>query len=344
MKNKLFLKFKVSFWVSVLVLCSACSCSTEGTIQLILGISAQAPVFMDCKPVSSTEILFTFSDEVQVISLNFDTGLEVESIEEGSEVKVTLAKALAEGRRITADILVEDSNRNTLNVIVPFRARNDRMPALVINEIRTENSKPRAEFVEFFALEPGNLGAMRFFIAGHSLTKAAYEFPPVEVEAGEYIVLHLRTTEEGCVDETGTDLALSRGTDAHNNARDLWIPGNRKLIHKTDALWLIDQDERIIDAVILCENPGEWGRNNSNVAAAAEFLGRERAWLPSSGNDGAWIPSPADAVISAGTTNTRTICRDETITPASPRAGNWYITATSGATPGRPNNVKRHNP
>jgi hypothetical protein len=149
--------------------------------------------------------------------------------------------------------------------------------------------------------------------------------------------------EEGCVDEIGTDLALSGGTEAQPSARDFWLPGASKLFRKTDALWLMDQDDRILDAVLLSEtSTNNWA--NDNTGEAAKFLGKEKAWLPVNGEAGEdWIPDPSDAVISAGTTNTRTICRDENIPPEN-RAGNWYITATSSATPGKPNNTKRYAP
>ena len=320
------------FWFPVLVL-SACSCSTESGIQQILGTRAEAPVFLDCHPVSSTEIVFKFSRPVKVVSLNFDIALGTKSIENGREVKVTLTQPAGEGQKITADLLVEDADRNTLNVIVPFKARNDRMPALVFNELRTEYSKPKVEFVEFLVLGQGNLGALRLFIAGYSLVKPVYEFSPVEVQAGEFVVLHLRTLEEGCVDETGSNLALSGGAEVLDVARDLWLPGNKKMIHKTDALWLLDQDDRIIDAVLLSETcDTEWNKKDAATASAAEFFGREKAWSP----------NPADAIMTGGTTTTRTICRDETIPPAR-RAANWYITATSSATPGKQNNPKRYN-
>jgi hypothetical protein len=319
---------------------AAISCSTEGVLQQILGTRAEAPVFLDCRPVSSNEMVFKFSQPVNVKSLYFDPPLEVDSIEGGDEVTVVFAKKLEEGRKVTADIIVEDSGMNTLNVIVPFRTRNDRMPRLVFNELRTEYSKPRVEFVEFISQGAGNLGGMRLFIAGQSLTAPVYEFAPVEVKKGEYIVLHLRTVEEDCQDETGTNLAFSAGTDAQNDARDFWLPGAKKLLHKTDALWLMDQDDKIIDALLLSESAdGKW--SNDKVAEAANLFGREKAWLPSRGEAVDWSPGPSDAVIAAGTTNTRTICRDDTL-PIKPSAGNWYITANSSATPGKPNNPKRY--
>jgi hypothetical protein len=331
------------FIIPAIVAVFALSCSSEGDIRQVFTTNPEPPVFLDSQPVSSTEVAFRFSKPVQVRSINFSPELEVLEIKDGAEVIITFAEPLAPGKRITADILVEDSARNTLDVIKTFRARNDRMPVLVFNELRTEFNNPRVEFVEFLALEAGNMGALRLFIAGYSLTRPFYEFPAAEVRAGEYIVLHLRTLSNDSVDETGDDLTLSGGTDASDTGRDFWVPGSAKRLHRTSALWIMNQDDRIIDAVILVENPSDWGRNNT--IAAAEFLARNGAWLPADGSPATegWVPGPADAVRTAGTTATRTINRDQSIPPA-PRAGNWYITATGDATPGRENSTRRHTP
>ena len=287
-------------------------------------------------------MVFKFSQPVSVKSLYFDPPLEIKSVEGGDEVTVVFSRKLEEGRKVTADIIVEDSKMNTLNVIVPFRTRNDRMPVLIFNELRTEYSKPKVEFVEFVSQGKGNLGAMRLFVAGHSLSTPAYEFPPVEVEAGEYIVLHLRTLEEDCLDETGKDISCSGGTEAQSTARDFWLPGTKKLLHKTDALWLVDQDDRIIDAILLSEKPdAKW--SSDKAAEAAALFGGKKAWVPLRDDSKNGPPVPSDAVITAGTTNTRTICRDENL-PPKPCAGSWYITAASSATPGRANNPKRFTP
>jgi hypothetical protein len=339
-------KFFARLLVSMLAF-TALSCSTEGALQQILGKSAEPPAFLDCRPVSATEMVFQFSQPVNVKSLYFDPPLEIKSIGGGEEVSVIFARQLEEGKKVTADIVVEDSGMNTLNVIVPFRTRNDRMPPLVFNEIRTEYSKPKVEFLEFVSRGAGNLGAMRLFVAGHSVSTPVYEFPPVEVKAGEYIVLHLRTIEEGCLDETGANLALSGGADAQSSARDFWLPGAKKVLHKTDAVWLVDQDDKIIDAILLSEkSDAKW--SSDKVAEAANLFGREKAWLPS-GNKSAnplpagWAPGASDAVFAFGATVTRTICRNEAVAQK-PCAENWYITANSSATPGKPNNPKRYTP
>jgi hypothetical protein len=317
---------------------SACACSSEAAIQQVLGDSAGAPVFLNCRAVSSDEVVFLFSLPVKVVSLVFDPPAEADALGEGEEVKVKLSRPFNAGEKITADILVEDGRRNTLNVLVPFRTRNDRIPDLLINELRTEYTKPKAEYVELRALSAGNLGAVRLFAAGHSLTNPLYEFPPMEVKAGEYIVLHLRTLEEGWVDETGAEPDLSKGTDSCPAARDLWISGNTEYLRKTDAVFLLDQDDAVIDAVILSEGADSW-QKKAYMGPAAQLLGAKGAWLPLEDSSGE-PPGSGDAVASNKSTTTQSVSRDETI-PDSNRSGDWYITAQKNATPGFENSTKR---
>ena len=317
--------------------------AAEAAIEQILGTSTEAPVFIACRTPSSTEIEFEFSRPVEVMSLYFDPPQEVESVSGGELVKVNFTQALKGGEKFTADLLVEDEGENTLNVLIPFRARNDRLPSLVMNEIRTEYSKPKVEFVELRTLEAGNLGALRLFITGHSPVKPVFEFPPVEVGQGEYIVIHLRKLETESLDEDGDDLALSGGTESSPTARDFWVPGSTKFIHKTDIIYLLDQDDRVVDGILMSETPDVWW-TKSEFAEAAEMLASQEAWLPSEGgevSESLYIPGPADAVASKGGTTTRTICRDESIEDGNTRE-DWYITANSSASPGKPNSVKRY--
>jgi hypothetical protein len=275
---------------------------------------------------------------VQVKSFILDPPWPAESRCEGSAVKLLLGESPGEGERFVADLLVEDEAGNTLNVLIPFRTRNDRVPRILINELRTEYSKPRTEFVELKSLEAGNLGALRLYIAGNTKDPLVFEFPPVEVAEGEYIVLHLRSldSDTGTVNETGPDLSLSKGNEAGNKARDFWIPGSAKLLHKTDAVYLSDQDDRIIDAVMLSEAPDSWWPKEEFVQAADLFYG-QGAWLSGDGK----IAGPQDAVITGKTTPTRSICREEKVSDGND-SGDWYITANSSATPGGPNNPKRY--
>jgi hypothetical protein len=341
MKNKFFGFFLPGFLglcCLSLVFHSACSCSTEEAIKQILGSSSsEAPVLLDYKAGSSRTLSFQFSLPVRVLALNLSPELEVAALEEGALVTVHLAETPNGGERLTVDILVEDDRGNTLNALIPMRTRNDRMPSLLITELRTEYSKPKGEFVEFKTLSAGSLGALRLFIAGNYKQPLVYEFSPVEVARGEYILIHLRSIEEGIVDETGSDLNLSGGTDAVDGARDFWTPGTGKVLHKTDAVYFMDQDDRVIDAVMLSETSDPWW-NKDYLAGAAELLFRQEAWSSPDGK----IPGPAAAVITAGikTAMTRSISRDETMADAN-GAADWYITATGAYSPGKPNKPDR---
>ncbi|MDR2070491.1 MAG: hypothetical protein LBP81_03610 [Treponema sp.] len=322
---------------------SACSCSTESALQQILSVSAESPVFIGCKAVSSREIAFQFSLPVTVSSLIFDPPQEIDEIRDGDAVMVTLQDPLPGGERIMADILVEDQRGNTLNVLVPFRTRNENFPSFIITEVRTEYSKPRVEFVELKMLTAGNLGALRMFIAASGLDTPLFEFPPAAVKAGEYVVVHLRTLDPAVVNETGNDTGATPYTkenEAQPDARDFWIPESKKLLSKkAGAVFFTDQDGRIIDAIIFSESAAGSVWQDEKMAQAAQLLGEAGAWAAADGG----APSPADAVLSRNTTVTRSICRDEAAADRN-NAADWYIAATSCASPGKPNNTKRYVP
>ena len=311
-----------------------CSCSTgDSAMSRILGGSSQAVTFLSLRTVSADEVEFVFSRPVKVKSVSFIPEIPVASAEGGERVLVKFGQIPEGGKLITADLVAEDEKKNTINVLVTFRARNNRMPQLVINELCTEYANAAAgkksEFIEFKMLSAGNLGAMRVVIIGNSTAsrETIYEFAPVEVKKDDYVVLHLRTFDPQSKDELGSSLSESGGINSSENARDFWVPGETKLIHKTSFVYVMDQDDKILAAVMLRENPGSpWPK---------EYFPEKADYLLL---NGAWI---GEAVPSSGTTNTRTICRDETLENSKTNA-DWYITATSSATPGGANNPKRY--
>ncbi|MFP3090218.1 hypothetical protein LQZ21_07815 [Treponema sp. TIM-1] len=325
-------------WCLVLTGLCGGACSTESAIQKALGVRASSPVFLGYKAVSPAEIDFQFSLPVEVSSMVFDPTLDVKSVTGGTMVQIYLNRPAAAGERITANLLVEDEGGNTLDVLIPFRARNDRLPSFTITELRTDYSKPKAEFVEIKTKTPGNLGALRLFSASAGMDAPIWEFPPVEVGGNEYIVIHLRSIEEGIVNETGTDLAASGGTDALPTARDFWVPGAAKLLHKTGAVFFLDQDDQILDGVLLCEDDAGWSKKEF-MGTVVELLSSQGAWIGTEGG----VPGPQDAVVSKGATATRSISRKEALPDTNSKA-DWYITATSKASPGKPNNPEVYVP
>jgi hypothetical protein len=318
------------------ILFSACTCSPEGAPEKLLGLSAEAPIFLGHRVLAGGIVEFRFSRPVSLRRLDFDPPAEASLLEEGETLRVSLAADLPGGSRISADLLVEDEESNTLEALILFRTRNDHMPSLVINEIRTEYSNPRCEFIELKTAGPGNLGGLRVVTAMESAP--VYEFNPAETAGGEYIVLHLRKLDSESIDESGDDLGASGGYEA-SEARDFWIPSTSELLRKTDGLALVDQDGVILDGIIFSETAASWWARE-DLARFAEFLSQGNAWQTAGDPP---LISPAEAFSSQGTTATRTLCRDES-TPDSGGPQDWYIAATSQATPGRRNTGKRYVP
>ncbi|WP_304223534.1 hypothetical protein [Gracilinema caldarium] len=322
----------------VVILTGLLACKGETVLQNIISFDTIMPEFIGSKAVSATEIAFEFSVPVNVKSVQFDPPAEIEQIEDGQRVVVKVIHPLPAGERFMADLIVSDSKGNILNVLTPFRARNERLPNMVINEIRTEYSKPKVEFIELYTKSAGNLGAISVITAINGKDKPIYEFPPIEVSQGEYIVLHLRTIEEGAVDELTGDLSRSTCTETSTSARDLWIAGNEERLRKTDGVALLNQDGGILDAVLYSEyTSGEWTKNE--LVQFCTLLSENSAWQSKDQMQGPILPK--DAFGSNVTTTTRTICRDETVAD-SHSSQDWYITVTSGATPGLPNRTERY--
>ncbi len=314
---------------------AACACAPEAPFEGVLNVDASAPTFLGCAATEADRVEFVFSEPVVVSSLRFDRARPAAVSENAASIAVTFPAPLEEGGRYVADFIVEDPEGNTLSVLVPFRAKNDRMPPLLITEVRTEYSKPKAEYVELHLRGAGQLGGMRLVSSSRGFDDPVFVFPRAEAAAGEYVVVHLRTLDSGCVDETGA-LDASAGADAFPTGRDFWLPESEKSIRKTDAIALLDMDGRVLDAILLSETPGGTWKNEQLAAAAARLQG---AWKRADGSAGALLP--ADAVASGDATSSRTICRAESA-PDTDGAADWYVTVTKGATPGRANNPDRY--
>ncbi|MDR0598644.1 MAG: hypothetical protein LBG84_00990 [Treponema sp.] len=317
MKN---LKKQIVLFVLPPLLCAACS--TEAALQRIIGSSVESPVFYGCKAAAEGEVSFSFSVPVTVKSAYFDPPVEPVSRSDGQTVTFRFNSDLPGGGKLTADILVEDSRGNTLNVLVPFRTRNTQVPDVLISEIRTKNANmskdnPQTEFVKLLIKSAGNLGALRLYAAGNNsgkgLAAPLIEFPPVMVQTGETVVVHTRTlpTQTGCVDETGSNLRESGGHEATLD-RDFWLPGSAARLHNTDVIFIMDQDDKVLDGIVMCEKAEAW---KNDVVRAAAMLEEQ----------GAWNGSGADSALLTATLTTPNRTAKRINAPDTNSAADWHI-------------------
>jgi hypothetical protein len=312
------------------------ACSFEAAVPKYTSGAGSPPELIAVHTASASEVQFLFSEPVSVVSIVFDPPTGLTNSADGETVNIHLDAPYIVGTKVTVDILVRNENGDTLEAVLSFSVFNGRVPAFRINELRTEMSKPRVEFIELKMLSDGNLAGVRLFAASNGTDTPIYEMPAVEVSKGEFVLVHLRTPDYiNGVDELGDDLTLSTAddpkaqADCPQNMRDLWLPGSKEILRKSDAVYFMDQMDTIIDAVVFCDKlkEGEKWSINPNFINAMDILTGSGVWT-GDGIDGAFD--------SGGTSPTNTISRHENSDDTN-TAKDWYKSGTGKASPGKAN-------
>ena len=186
---------------------------------------------------AETESVEADSSE-QVVTVPDDEN-PAESVNAGNspaEYLVFFEKPLEPSVEYILYAVAEDERNNTLSFSVGFYGLNDNLAELLLSEIRTDMTKTKVEFVELFALKSGNTGGMVLECCNGS-KKLEYVMPAVDVKAGDYIVVHLRSIEDSCTDELES-YDKCKATDCSDTAVDLWVEGNTKQVSKNGCVVL----------------------------------------------------------------------------------------------------------
>jgi len=322
------------------------SCSgSPGNVSVLTG-DFDTPVLKTLKCESSRGVSLIFSEKVKGLSLEVgkSDNIRIENAlmcsltekinaeyvtNDSNELEIRFLEATKTGLPYIIRGVVKDANDNSLAFASVFTGYNDSVPELILSEIQTKYSKQKAEFVEVYAKTGGNLSGVCIFSAKDG-AKGRYEFPAVEVKAGEYIVVHYRNVESGICNEIGDDLNISAGYFS-SDSRDLWAENTgSRLGDKTDVI-LLEKTAGglVLDAVAFAESSLEdWPKE-----IYKETL--ERAVI-----NGVWPGSSIkDAVNGDKISITGTISRQVNSLPADKNS--WLVTGTNTLSPGKPNSNRR---
>jgi hypothetical protein len=335
--------FVALYLISVFVSCKI----TPDGIEILTG-DFTAPELTEFAAQSEDEFVMNFSEEVRItdVVIKDSDGTVFAEITAPTAFSRTHSLAISQkmsvGKKYRISGIVEDRKRNSLAFSVGISGYNSRVPVLVLSEVRSEYSKPKVEFIELYAVTAGNLAGVTLMSANDG-TDYMYEFAPCEVKAGEYIVLHYRKLSADCVDETGSNLSLSTGDDS-SSGRDFWVENTPDSAGKTkaaigtsDVILLRERiGGKLLDALLYSESSKSAWKNDT-LRKAAEEAAQSGLWP--GGSD------VASAAVSDKTTATRTIGRQNIPQIAAAKAysgaangkGVWMVTATSSASPGKPN-------
>ena len=198
----------------------SCKVTTEG-IEIIGG-EYTAPNIEEVNVVDDKTVTMVFSDEVTVrdvvvspvlpgisdsevhsntidlspsiAAATGEFGFITSSItksEDGKNITIILDESTAIGKNYEVFGTVEDKIGNTLTFCIPFTGYNSKVPKIIMTEAQIKYAKAtvkneavyRGEYIEFMALEEGNLAGLELFSAADGDAKT-YSFPAVEEKRG----------------------------------------------------------------------------------------------------------------------------------------------------------------
>ena len=330
-----------------------CRSSVEG-IDFLQG-DFSLPEIVNVEVRDSYSVILDFSKPVKVNAARVcekdpegenAVGVSPALEDEGYRVNFVMEEKSRIGQKYLLDAELEDQSGNTLTVQVEFRGFNDRIPELVMSELRMKkkSNKSGPEFVEFYAITAGNTSGLAL-VSGANGNENRYEFPPMEVKAGEFIVLHLRNDCEGSVDETGANLSLATAPDCTRTSRDIFAPRGDKdkrfLGIGSDVIYLQNVNSgKVYDALLVIDKKKNPEKMPDSLLASASLIEESGLWLDADGNPSCTLESAVDGSTidkdahSLNRRNVRALKADSH--PA--KASMWYeVTKTKEQTPGLPN-------
>lgn len=259
------------------------------------------PVLETYEVIDGRNISMTFSNEVNLVSLSISK--EDDGEREQSEIS---ASYTCQGNSITANfnretdigaryILtgeVADAKGSTLTFSFPFSGYNGQPAKLLLTEVmdgvKTTGTIKTYEFLEFYVLEKGNLAGLKVCSANDG-PDFDYTFPPVSVNTGDLITLHLRpnsgTGEENlleCFDET-KDKTLCSASGTSPESWDFWaVNSDSRLGGTQDVLTLENQNTgEILQCLSYSKNDkSAWSKEKFQTKADLAF--EEGTWSPDS--------------------------------------------------------------
>ena len=255
-------------------------------------------------------------------------------------VVVVTEQPFAAGRSYTLHTTARDRRGNTTTFVARFWGFNPRPPGLVINEFTPKGSKKRRDAIELYVTAAGNLGGVTLYdgVAGDYRDQVV--LPPVEVAAGDYIVIHATTDGLGEDEVDGPD--SSGHEQAVAGAWDFWLAEGGGLSGNNGVITVYAApDGGLIDGVIYSNRTSESddryrGFGSKATMQRADTLAELGGWQFA----GEQI-APEDAIDSDATTSTRSLSRASSSADTD-SAADWHTVPTRGATFGAPNSDAVH--
>jgi hypothetical protein len=255
-------------------------------------------------------------------------------------VMVITAQAFEAGKRYTVHATARDARGNVTTFVAGFWGFNPHPPGLVINEFTPRGSKRRRDAIELYVTAPGNLGGVTLYDGVAGDYRDHVVLPPVDVAAGDYIIIHATTDGLGEDEVDGPD--TSSHQQAVAGAWDFWLAEGGGLSGNNGVITVYAApDGELIDGVIYSNRTSDSDERYRGFGSKATMQRADTLAALGGWQFAGDLVAPEDAISSDKTTSTRSLCRDSSATDTD-SAADWHTVPTRGATLGAANNDAVH--
>ena len=330
---------------SLMLLLSSCSPLID--YRQLLERDMQPPAFLGIHVVSPVSVHILFSE---TISLKQDSLFiipqppDFSTAVSDTNLTLNFSENLIKGEAYKIKTTVQDTSGNTMTLISTFYGFNPDLPTMIINEFTTQGSSTNPDRVEIAVLSDGNTAGAVLFEGIDTDWNQRKVFPSLAVTAGDFIVVHFKSTgDPGEIDETESKTASS-GVKAADNAWDLWVDGGTGLSGNNGTIVLFTAlYGTLIDGVLYSNRTSE---SDENYRGFGSIHVRDRAdrLVELSGWDTAGeCIAPEDSINPEDSTATRSMCRGSDSSDSSTK-NDWHIVPTSTSSFGQVNSDTVYTP
>jgi len=315
--------------IQVSILCSACSFH-EGS-QLLQEPDLTPPRFLEVSPTESPEVHLIFNEtiktECNMITLDSGESVLLE-VFDSTTLALIPQSELIPGHLYKAALTVEDLSGNSCRFILPFWGWNPRLPGVLINEMNPKGSDSNPDCIELYFTKGGNTAGLCLYYGTRNYYDYRYVLPDLEVNDGDYLIIHCRRK---FLDEEVSeyeDKAVSGGKLSSDDAWDLWLPEDQGLSGANGVLTIYNTPGGILqDGVVYTDRDPDpeddyLGWTSRTFDPVADLYS-EAGWNFSNENI-----NPKEAVFSGESTATRSICRNSQSFDSDSK-DDWHTVPTS---------------
>lgn len=333
--------------VSAAILSLVSACAVFEQWPRILEADVHPPQLLSVTAANPHEVRLQFDQPVipDLEALRVDpAGNVAELLTHAGTLTVRFSEAMTPGTEYWIHAIVLDESENVTSVLVSAYGPNDRVPRLLINEFTCEGSKRHPDMTELAILEPGNLAGVTVYEGTPDDWDSRIVLPPIEVEAGEYVVIHWKPEGIDVEQNEVDDPTLSGGLDATPRAWDVWVSEGDGLPNTTGCLTVCDSPKgHLIDTVLYSAKEYDPTCPNRGFYRARELAWFQLAMAAEQWESSEDFVSPECGIDPTDSTATRSICR----MPGQPdtnRSTDWHIVPSGGATLGWENRPESYSP